>query len=299
MIEGFAQHSNYELALQSFVGMQQEGLKPDGVSFLCLISACSRVGLVDEGRHQFKLMTEKHGIAPKLEHYTCMVDLLGRGGHFEDAEVLLETMPFQPNIVGWIVLLGHCRTHSNVELGKRCFDHVVSIDHNNAACYVLMSNIYTHAGLSKDAYKVEELRKRANAWKKPAKAFIEIENMIHEFTVGDKSHPQSEDIYSMVERFTVQVKDEGYLPLLESLHPLDQDKEEALCGHCEKLAIALGLISTPTGTTIRVSKNLRMCIDCHSATKIISKIERREIIVTDAYCVHSFKDGTCSCKSLC
>ena len=115
--------------------------------------------------------------------------------------------------------------------------------------------------------------------------------------VGDQSHPRSKEIYDKLRTLAMEFHDGGHVPSLDSVQHVmsDGEKEDALCGHCEKLAIAFGLIATPKGTTIRVSKNLRVCGDCHNATKIISRIENREIIVRDSYRIHHFKNGVCSC----
>lgn len=298
MIAGHALYGNSTVALQYFHDMQQAGLKPNDVTFVCLLSAYSHLGLVDEGCVHFKLMREDHGIVPTLEHFNSMVDLFGHAGHLSEAEDLLESIPMAFNSVGWTSLLGSCRKYGNADVGLRCFDRVVAMDSGKAAAYVLMSNIYAHAGLQEDAEKVEDLRRCANAWKKPGKAYIEIDNEVHGFTVGDRTHPQIGEIYAKLKTLSTQMRQEGYVPRLDLVmdSSSDDDKEDALCGHCEKLAIAFGLLGTPPGTTIRITKNLRMCADCHLATKIISKMELREIIITDAYCIHRFNDGACSCR---
>lgn len=298
LIAGCAQDSDYSLAFRSFEGMQRAGFKPDDVAFLSLLSACSRAGFVEMGCMHFKSMRNDHCIAPKVEHYNSMLDLLGQAGWLNEAEDLLETIPFGTNIVGWTSLLSSCRKHTNVDLGKRCFDRFVTMDCGDAAGYVLMSSIYARAGMHEEAVKVEELRTRVNGWKKPAKAYIEIDHQVHGFVVGDKVHPRIDDIYAKLKTLNMKMMEEGYQPNLDSVLDSKSDKEkaEALCGHCEKLAIAFGLICTTSGTSIRVAKNLRMCGDCHIATEVISRIEMREIIVTDAYCIHRFQDGACSCN---
>ena len=297
MISGYALRNNYNTALKYFEDMQREGLKPDDVAFVNLLSACSHKGLVQEGCDHFKSMIDDHGITPVLEHYTCMADLLSRAGHLLDAEAILKSMPCRSNVVGWISLLTNCKTHGKVEIARRCFDRIVSIDDKNAAAYVVMSTIYVNAGLQEEADKIEEMRRKAQAWKLPGKALVEVESQIHAFMVGDQSHPRSKEIYDKLRTLAMEFHDGGRVPSLESVqHGMsDGEKEDALCGHCEKLAIAFGLIATPKGTTIRVSKNLRVCGDCHNATKIISKIENREIIVRDSYRIHHFKNGVCSC----
>ncbi|KAJ7569605.1 hypothetical protein O6H91_01G085800 [Diphasiastrum complanatum] len=298
MMGGYAQLGNCTLARQCFEDMQKEGLKPDKVTFLNMLVACSHKGLIDQGRQYFKLMTENYGIEPTIEHYTCMVDLFGRAGCLDEAENMLKGMPMPPNIRGWGSLLTACKTYGDVTRGRRCFDEMVKLDPKAASAYILMSNIYVDASMGADAQRIEELRKSAGAWKKPGRAWTEVNNEVHGFIVDDKTHPQSDSIYAKLRQLSWRMKEEGYVPKVELvLKPLSiKDKEDALCGHVEKLAVAFGLVSTPSGTTLRASKNLRVCNDCHSATKIISKLEKREIIIRDAYRLHHFKDGACSCE---
>ena len=306
LIAVYAKHSNYEDALLLFQNMQEMMIMPNGVTYLSLISACSHAGLMEKGCQHFKDMIMLNGILPTLEHYNAVVDLLARSGHLKEAEDLLETLPFSADYVGWVSLLDSCRLDTKaVCQGKRCFDRVVTLKSQCTAGYVLMSNVYANAGLWNDVKELEELRQCANLWKKPAKAFIEIDNCVHDFIVGDTNHPQSDEIYAKIRTLNSQLRKEGcnvpemdFENNMESHHvPLtDDDKEKHLCGHSEKLAIAFGLISTPQGTTIRVAKNLRVCADCHSAVKMISKIELREIVIVDAYRIHHFKDGVCCCR---
>lgn len=297
LMSGYAQNGDYLSVLSYFQGMQQEGVEPDDVSYLSLLAACSHRGLPEAGCAHFKAMRGKHGIEPTLRHYNSMVDILGHAGRLNEVEDLLETMPFQDNLVGWTSLLTSCRRHFDASIGRRSFDRFSVIDRGNATGYVLMGNIYSQMGMWKEAMEIEELRKCANGWKKPGKAFIEVGDKVHNFAVGDKTHPERDAIYTKLEDLNLQMQEEGYKPrvdlVLDTLS--EDDKVDALCGHCEKLAIAFGLISTVPGTTLRVSKNLRMCADCHTATKLISKLEMREIIVVDAYCIHHFEGGVCSC----
>jgi hypothetical protein len=209
-------------------------------------------------------------------------------------------LPFESNVTGWTALLAHCRGHGELELARRCFDRITSFDDAHASSYVLMASIYSDAGMWEEARALRDHRLRARAWKKPGKCFIEAAGRIHSFSVGDESHPRIADIRRKLRRLGADMKRSGCLPQqmdLVSDHQMsDDDKEAYLCGHCEKLAIAFGLLSTPPGTPIRVAKNLRVCVDCHASTKAISKMEGREIIVIDTYRVHRFKDGVCSCR---
>lgn len=296
LIAACAQHNEYQLAVGSFEDMQRAGASPNDATFVCILSVCSHAGLVDEGCAHFKSMRDGYGIVPTLEHFDSMVDLLGHGGCLEEAEDLLETLPFAPDFTKWTSLLSSCRSHGEISIAKRCFDIFVTMDRANAAGYALMSNIYANVGMQTDAEEVELLRKYANAWKKPAKAYIELDSHVHEFSVGGETHPRSKDIYKKLGDLSIQMNEMGYKSRLDLVLNAELDKKKSLCGHCEKLAIAFGLICTPSGTTLRVTKNLRVCIDCHNATKIISKIEMREIVIADAYRCHHFRDGDCSCN---
>lgn len=228
MIAGYTQHSDCKSALEHFQFMQLEGLKPNEATFVSLLSACSHAGQVDAGFHLFKLMTQDHGIAPATNHYECLINLLGRVGCLNDAESLLTAMPFQVNDVGWMSLLSHCRTHGNVEVGRRCFEQWVVLDRRNAAGYILMSNIYIHAGMWQEAEKVENMRKGANAWKKPGKAFIEVENEVHNFSVAVDVQPQSNHIHAKIKRLIARMKEVGYLPSLDLVLQSILDDENEL-----------------------------------------------------------------------
>ena len=134
--------------------------------------------------------------------------------------------------------------------------------------------------------------------KTPGYSMVEVNNRVHRFQVGDKLHPQSENIYATLETLAEQMQAAGYVPETDFvLHDVEEEvKEHILCIHSEKLAIAFGLFNTSPRTPIQITKNLRVCGDCHNATKFISKIVTREIIVRDANRFHHFKDGSCSCK---
>lgn len=298
LLMGCAQYKDYLLALNVFADMLSSGVKPDGVVFLCLFSACNSVG---EGCRLMKSMRGDHGILPRMEHQNSMVDILGNAGFLDEAEDLLESNPIGLNVVGWTSLLHSCKLHVNVGTAKRCFDNVVFMDPKSSAAYVLMSSVYSQAGLFFCAEELEAVRRKQIGWKKLPHSFIEVDCRVHDFSVGDKLHPQSVDIYAKLDALNAQMKKEGYAPRVDLvLGPMSREKkEEFLCGHSEKLAIAFGLISLPQGTTIRVSKNLRMCGDCHNTSKMISEMEKREILVKDTYGVHRFLKGVCSCDDYC
>eukprot|EP01018_Ginkgo_biloba_P028159 Gb_32965 [translate_table: standard] len=297
VIAGYAQHGHGKEALRLFERMQSLSIKPDEFTFIGVLSACSHAGLVDEGWHYFDAMSQDHGITPKSEHYVCMVDLLGRSGLLDKAEKLINKMPFKPVAVVWKALLGACRIHVNMEIGKRAAEHLFELEPHNSAAYVLLSNIHAAAGRWDDVAKVRIMMKERGVKKNPGCSWIEVKNRVHVFVVEDRSHPQMERIYAMLERLARQMEVAGYVPDMNfALHDVkEEQREHILYHHSEKLAIAFGLISTPPGTPIQIIKNLRMCGDCHSATKFISKIVEREIVVRDTNRFHNFKDGLCSC----
>ncbi|KAI5065700.1 hypothetical protein GOP47_0020395 [Adiantum capillus-veneris] len=289
LLAGYAQHNQYEHALECFSDLCSSGLQPDDVTFMCLLSACSHAGQVDQGVHHFKLMRERR-IAISIEYYNLMVGLFCHAGCFQEAEEMLECLPIMSNVVGWTSLLAACRRIGNVEVGQRCFkvmNLLDGLDTIDTGYHSLMVSIYKKAGLWEDAEKVEELRKGARIWKKPAKSYIEVDDIVHEFTVADDKHPRNCEIHAKLKSLSSQMKQDGYAPELDPAF-----------SHSEKIAIAFGLLSQPTGSTIRIVKNLRVCDDCHDAAKLISKIELREICIKDSYHVHRFSDGSCSCKDI-
>eukprot|EP01018_Ginkgo_biloba_P011645 Gb_37070 [translate_table: standard] len=297
MIKGNAQHGRGKEALQLFEQMCQEDIKPDQFTFVGVLSACSHVGLVDEGRLYFESMSQDYGVIPQADHYACMVDLLARAGRLHEAEDLINKMPIEPDAVVWGTLLGACRIHGNMELGKRAAECLLELEPQNPAAYVLLSNICSAAGSWDEAAKVRKMMNERGVKKEPGLSWIEINNKVHTFVARDRLHPQTQQIYEKLEELTVSLKETGYVPDTNFvLHDVEEEqKENHLNHHSEKLAIAFGLISTIPANPIRIMKNLRVCGDCHSAIKFISKIVEREIVVRDANRFHHFKDGLCTC----
>lgn len=298
LIAGYARQGDCDLVFDLFQTMTQEGIEPNGVTFVSLLAACSHSGLVDKGEKYFQAMTADYCITPALKHYTCMVDLLGRAGEVDKAMAMVQAMPFQPDGAVWETVLGACKKWGNVELGRLAFECALKLDRNDAAAYVLMSNIYAASQMWDEAREIQTMRLNIRAWKRPGQSWwTDLNGTVHGFLVGDKEHPETNAIYAKLKDLVDEMKSKGYVPHLNSvLRDIpDQEKEDALCGHSEKLAIVYALLKTPKGTTIRIVKNLRVCEDCHTATALISKIEQRTIICRDASRFHIFKDGTCSC----
>ncbi|XVF67579.1 hypothetical protein PTKIN_Ptkin10aG0132200 [Pterospermum kingtungense] len=290
-------HGHAEKALKLFRDMRVEGVKPDQITFISLLSACSHSGLVEDGQWCFHVMQEEYGIKPILKHYGCMVDLFGRSGHLEMAYNFIKNMPVKPDASVWGALLGACRIHGNIELGAFASDRLFEVDSENAGYYVLLSNIYANSGKWEGVDQVRALARDRGLKKVPGWSSIELNNKVDVFYTGNQSHPKFEEIYKELRTLTAKMKTVGYVPdysfVLQDVE--EDEKEHILMSHSERLAIAFGIINTPPKTPIRIFKNLRVCGDCHNATKLISKITEREIIVRDSNRFHHFKDGVCSC----
>ncbi|KAF9606370.1 hypothetical protein IFM89_025038 [Coptis chinensis] len=297
IISGHGIHGQGEKSLSLFGEMEEEGVKPDHVTFVSLLSACSHAGLIDQGQQCFKLMQEKYCIQPGLKHFGCIVDLLGRAGHLDMAYDFIKNMPVRPDASVWGALLGACRIHGNVELGALASEHLFEVDVENVGYYVLLSNIYANVGRWEGVDKVRSLVNNRGLKKTPGWSSIEVNNRFGVFYTGNRSHPLSEEIYKELKVLMAKIKNIGYVPdysfVLQDVE--EDEKEQILTSHSERLAIAFGIISTPPKTPIHIFKNLRVCGDCHNATKYISKITEREIVVRDSNRFHHFSNGDCSC----
>lgn len=297
MISGYGMHGHGREALYLFDQMKAS-IKPDHITFVSILSACSHAGLIDEGWECFSSMLRDFGVTPRPEHYVCMVDMLGRAGKLIEAKEFIERMPVRPNAGVWGALLGACRIHSNVELAEMAAKALFDLDAENPGRYVILSNIYASSGKQTEADRIRALMKRMGIRKITGHTVIEIKNKAYTFVAGDTSQPQTDLIYSELAKLIDRIRREGYIPDLSfALHDVEEEtKEEMLYVHSEKLAIVFGLLNSGAGSVIRIKKNLRVCGDCHTATKFISKVTGREIIVRDAHRFHHFKDGTCSCR---
>ncbi|OVA13390.1 Pentatricopeptide repeat [Macleaya cordata] len=212
MLQGLALHGHGEKALDLFSRMIGEGVEPDGVTFVSVLCSCSHAGLLDEGRHYFSIIEKDYGIVPQVEHYGCMVDLLGRSGHLKEAFELIKSMPMEPNAIIWGTLLGACRLHNDVELAEDVVSRLVKLDTKDAGTYAILSNIYSAAGEWDNVSKVRLQMKSTSIQKPPGASSIELEDEVHEFTVADRSHPQSSRIYHMIDRLRQHLEQVGYVP---------------------------------------------------------------------------------------
>ncbi|OVA17991.1 Pentatricopeptide repeat [Macleaya cordata] len=298
IISGLAQHGLGKSAINFFQEMELAGLRPDEVTFVGILCACSHGGLIEEGKKIFNSMLKNHGIKPETEHYCCMVDLLGRNGHLKEAYDFIQKMPFEGNSVIWRSFLGACKIHGNVEMGEIAGKRLLELEPDHGARYVLLSNMFTDANRWEDARKIRKVMEERGIQKPPGWSYIELNGTLHRFVASDKSHPQSKEIELRLEDITRRLKLAGYVPDTAGvLFDIDEEEKETVVSyHSEKLALAFGLINLGPETTIRIVKNLRICWDCHSAFKLFSEIYGREVVVRDTIRFHHFNNGFCSCK---
>ncbi|KAL3512479.1 hypothetical protein ACH5RR_025196 [Cinchona calisaya] len=297
MIRGLAVHGHGQEALDLFEKMRLEELVPDDVTVLVILCACSHMGLVDQGCKFFHSMQRDFGIEPKLEHYGCLVDILGRAGRVEEAEETIHAMLMKPTAVLWRSLLGAARVHGNLKVGEIALKHLIQLEPEASGNYVLLSNIYASMNRWDEMKDVRKLMKEHDINKIPGTSILEIDGVMHEFSSGDKEHPKAKEIYLKLDDINTRLKEHGYMPRTrEVLFDIEEEEKEGhLLYHSERLAIAFALIECRFDSPIRIIKNLRVCGDCHDSTKLISRIYEREIIIRDRTRFHHFKDGNCSC----
>ncbi|CAI0383515.1 unnamed protein product [Linum tenue] len=308
MISGYARHGHGEKALDLFSQLEAlGGLLPDHVTFVGVLSACSHVGLVDLGFGHFTSMTEKYRLKPRIEHYSCMADLLGRAGQLEKLENFINSMPMKPNTLIWRTVLGACGRSNGrkTELGKKAAIMLMEMEPDNATNYVLMSNMYASGGQWDEVARSRRAMRDALVKKEAGCSWVSMKDRVHVFVAGDKFHPEMDSIYEKLKELKGKMKDAGYVAETGfAFYDVDvESKEELLSYHSEKLAVAFVLSRGGGRAPIRVMKNLRVCGDCHTALKLISKIEGRQIVmngtlISDLNFSLLYQKGACAYKAI-
>ncbi|GJT13330.1 pentatricopeptide repeat-containing protein [Tanacetum coccineum] len=256
------------------------------------------VGLVDKGRDLFKSMVECYGLKPSLQHYTCLLDLYSRSGHLDEAENLLNTMPFEVDEAVWASLLSACKRFGKTQMGIRVADRLMGLGVKDPSSFILLSNAYAGASMWENVAQVRKLMADMDIKKEPGYSCVHLGKESEVFHAGETSHSLKDEISVLLKDLDEEMRRRGYVPdvsfVLRDIGV--KDKENQLFWHSERLAVAYGLLKSVPGSVIRVVKNLRVCGDCHTVLKYISSIAGREIIVRDASRFHHFKDGKCSCS---
>lgn len=298
IICGYSQNGQGNEALKAFMMMIEEGILPDEVTFIGILSACSHQGLVEEGKKYFNSMYSDFGVPPTEDHCACMVDILGRVGKFDELENFIEKMRLSQNALIWETVLGASKMHGNLALGEKAAHKLFELQPEKETNYILLSNIFAIKGRWDDVKRVRTLMSSKGVKKEPGCSWVEANGQAHAFVSHDCSHPQIQEIHLKLEELDRELTSIGYVPKTEYvLHNVGEtEKRENLRFHSERLALAFALISTSKLKKIRIFKNLRICGDCHDVMKLLSSTTNREIIIRDVHRFHHFKTGACSCN---
>ncbi|EFH45531.1 pentatricopeptide repeat-containing protein [Arabidopsis lyrata subsp. lyrata] len=282
VIRCFAKNGQGEDAIDIFSRFKEEGNRPDGEIFKDIFFACGVLGDMNEGLLHFESMVKEYGIFPSVEHYVSLVKMLAEPGYLDEALRFVESM--EPNVDLWETLMNLSRVHGDFILGDRCQDMVEQLDASRL-------NKESRAGLvpvkSSDLVK-EKLQRMAKGPKYGSR----------HMAAGDISRPENREFYMALKSLKEHMIEIGYVPESKlALHDVDKEsKDENLFNHNERFAFIRTFLDTPARSTIQVVKNIRVCVDCHNALKLMSKIVGRELISRDAKRYHHMKDGVCSCR---
>ncbi|CAH9072022.1 unnamed protein product [Cuscuta epithymum] len=293
LVTGFAAYGKGVEAVDLLWRMEAENIKPDRITYMGVLTACSHAGLIDEGQRIFESIK-----APAVDHYACMVDLLARNGKLDDAKGLIERMPLQPHAGIYGALLNASRIHKRIDHAEFAAGKLFEMEPENDGNYILLSNLYASVRRWEDVERIRGLMRKEGISKTTGWSWVEHGGKMHKFIVGDQFHEKSDHIYRVLREMEKKMRVAGYIAdkscVLRDIE--EEEKEEMVGSHSEKLAVAFAVLVSEPGSVIRVVKNLRICRDCHTSMKIISKLEKREIIVRDNNRFHCFNNGLCSCK---
>ncbi|XP_010536805.1 PREDICTED: pentatricopeptide repeat-containing protein At5g56310 [Tarenaya hassleriana] len=209
IITGLAMHGLGQEVFHMFGHMEKGGVKPNGVTFVAVLSACSHVGMVDLGQWYFSEMRSKYGIKPKIEHYGCMIDLLGRAGLLQEAEELATGMPFEPNAAIWGSLLAASNVNRDLELGERALKHLIELEPDNSGNYMLMSNLYSNLGKWNEARMMRKMMNGIGVKKMTGGSSIGVRNKEYRFISGDSSHTRFNEIAELLQDIDWQSQSNG------------------------------------------------------------------------------------------
>lgn len=209
IINGLAVHGRGSDALSLFAEMKDTGVKPDGITFIGVLCACSHMGLVADGFAYFNSMTKDYFVTPTIEHYGCMVDLLGRAGLLEQAVNFVEKMPIQPDAVIWMALLGACRVYKNIDFARLALRKLIELDPKNPANYVMLANICGDARRWKDVAEMKVAMRDTGSRKVPGCSLVEVDDEVAEFYCFDVRHSKSKEIYGALRSLMKALKSSG------------------------------------------------------------------------------------------
>lgn len=298
MISAFAQHGRSQEALQLFEEMLSAGEKPNKITFVGVLSACSQAGLVDKALQYFDMMKTRYKIKPIMEHYACLIDMYVRLGRLEEAFDLTKRMGCEPNDVIWSILIAGCRSQGNLELGYYAAEQLLKLKPKDNETYVLLLNMYLSAERWQDVSRVRKLMKDEKLGKLQDWSWLSIKDKVYSFSPKNWSYPLKKEVENYLSTLVDEIKSRGYQPQSPQVTDMEDDEAEPVTSsvhHSEKLAIAFGLLQTSKSVPLRIVKSIGMCRDCHTFIKLVSEITDREIIIRDSKRLHRFVNGHCSC----
>ncbi|KAL6514852.1 hypothetical protein OROGR_020431 [Orobanche gracilis] len=212
VIAAFARHGDGLKSLQYYEEMMLKGVQPTDVTFLSLLHACSHVGLLHKGMEFLESMEKIYGLHPRMEHYACMVDMLGRAGLLREAKSFVEGLPVKPDALVWQALLGACSVYNDIDMGKYAADQLARAAPDSAGPFISMANIYSSRGRWNERASTMKKMKEKGVTKETGISWIEIEKKIHGFVVSDQTHPRAEDVFAILSKLSGHMRDEGYVP---------------------------------------------------------------------------------------
>ncbi|KAK6939747.1 E+ motif [Dillenia turbinata] len=293
--------------------MRNDGVEFDQATIVALVQGTVDIGVgrLAEAIHGLVIVS---GFGTDINVSTALLDSYAKLGRLILSCNIFSEMR-NPDRVAWTAMLAGYAVHGHgkhaidifelmveegIEPDHVTFTHLLnacSHSESDSRNYIMLSNIYSSRGLWRDAAKIRTLMKERGPDRNPGCSFIEHQNKIYRFVVGDRTHPESERIHAKLEEVITRIRKTGLMPKTECvLHDVDEEvKVDMINKHSEKLAIAFGLLVTGAGTPLIITKNLRICDDCHSMAKVVSQIEKRKIIIRDPKRFHHFVDGVCSC----
>ncbi|XP_057501463.1 pentatricopeptide repeat-containing protein At4g35130, chloroplastic isoform X2 [Actinidia eriantha] len=297
IIMAYAIHGFGENSVKLFSEMREEGIKPNASTFVSLLTSCSIAGMTEEGWEYFNSMKTDYGIDPGIEHYGCMLDIIGRSRNLELAKHFIDEMPLVPTARIWGSLLVASRHNRNIELAELAAKHILSLEHDNTGCYVLLSNMYAEVGRWEDVERIKRLMNNGGFERNTGYSTVENNGKTYKFNNLDMSHINTSLIYDVMYIISKKIREDIYVHNVTKFRPLDVIRKRLTSPECHsvRLAICFGLISVSLGSPVLVRKNIRICEACHSAAKKISEVTGREVIVGDPKMHHHFRNGRCSC----
>ncbi|KAF3776382.1 Pentatricopeptide repeat-containing protein [Nymphaea thermarum] len=255
MIMALAVHGDADGALKLFQRMEAYVLRPDDITFVAVLTACSHGGLVEEGRRQFERMSRIYGIQHKTEHYTCMADALGRAGFVDEARKLLQSIPVcnTGEALAWRALLSASWHYRNIESAEFAAERLLQLEPHSGV-YSLLSNIYASAGKFDESQEIKKQMKERGVQKTPGCSSIVLDGFVHEFVAGEKAHPEIEEIYIKWEEIKKELMLCGYQADVSSVtfDLEEEEKEYSVHHHSEKLVIAYAFMKLEPDVPIRV-----------------------------------------------